>query len=295
MKLLPAICLLLAALTLPSCGEDSVSDDNRYERNPWVYNSGAEGEYVLHLVKTPFFKTYPEVVDQKQIIQTTKIRKNLLSICHPYGRKQKKAVFKVENLPDELYCGAIGLTFNYDDGISWDNVRPTRRDELESLLADKSKHSLILGRITSKTHWSDLDRYKIIRAEIEILRDQKHKDAYFSPKMVVGKKTREYEGFEEYLATPTDGMPQYFDVNALDGIQRVDCVSNPAQTNAVYFCHARLLLNPLIIAKVGFIDFRHHGGRLFLQERVRAFKKIVCPIIKCDTAALREAEVVGGF
>ena len=59
-------------------------------------------------------------------------------------------------------------------------------------------------------------------------------------------------------------------------------ITCPRKSQASFFCEYEIILNNRYIAKAVFIDFRFAGGREFLDRRIAAVRKALCPYIKCD-------------
>ena len=75
-----------------------------------------------------------------------------------------------------------------------------------------------------------------------------------------------------------------------DGIYAVKCLTPVERSNPEVFCTAYVALNESLGAELGFIDFRLHGGRAFLRERIAAWKSHVCGALHCNRPTSVENE-----
>jgi hypothetical protein len=299
MRIFGTIGLLVVALMVSSCG-DGQSTDNGSEFGPWVYSTSEPGDYTLNMAKSVWAdEKEPTKILHSEIVLTTKIPKSLLSVCFPYSRKQPQAnVFKVQSLPDEVFCNKISFVMNYVDGEDWKGSEMLRgRDNLEKFLRERPKPDpLIFGKVPADESNVDFRRYFKMKADVSLIHPSKNLAEVerfihgAEPKNKIGT----YDGFDVHKNSYSE-RTTFIDASAADGIQTAFCVSATNNTRPEFFCSAIFRLNENVYVELDFIDFRVHGGRRFLQERVRAFKKYVCPILKCSDAAMSAAEVVGGF
>ena len=291
---------LIASLVLPlsACGDSGQSSDNGAERGPWVYSTEEDGSYTLNMAASVGVdKSDASKVAHSEIILKTEIPKKLLSVCFPYARNgDASGLFRVKRLPDEVFCNKISFVINYATGEEWTGSEMLKRDNLEKFLRERPKPDpLIFGNVPADETNVDFERYFEMGADVYVWVSSKLGET-ISKMIGVQPKNRigEFEGFRVYREG-TSSWTDYVDIGAADGIQHVLCVNPPERMTPRAFCRAKIVINDRLVAEVNFIDFRLHGGRAFLQERVRAFKKHMCPILKCNDAALSAAKVVGGF
>jgi hypothetical protein len=289
---------LLACLVLPlsACGDGGQSSDNGAERGPWVYSTQEEGNYILNMAASVGVnKDDPTKIAHSEIVLKTEIPKKLLSVCFPYSRsKATSALFKVKSLPNEVFCNKISFVMNYATGEEWTGSEMLKRDNFEKFLRERPKPDpLIFGKVPEDETNVDFERYFEIKADVFVRKNQ-GKFEYPEGSVMRRNKIGYSDGFSVYRPA-NSSWTGYFDDQASDGLGYVLCVNPPDRMTPRAFCKATIVINDRLIAEVDFIDFRLHGGRAFLQERVRAFKKHMCPILKCNDSALSAAKVVGGF
>jgi hypothetical protein len=288
------------ALTLSGCGDGGQSSDNGSEFGPWVYSTSEPGEYTLNMAKSVWAdEKEPNKVQHSDIVLTTKIPKSLLSVCFPYSRsKGTSPMFKVKSLPDEIFCNKISFNMNYVDGKSLQNSTMFRDEHFEDYIRKSPKPlPVIMGKLPDipredqpRVTWR---RYFEMTADVY---PRKNLGKFDYPEGRVMRRNRigQLEGLEVYKSQ-NSSWTGYFDEQASDGLNYILCVAPPDRTHPEFFCSAHIVINDDLVAKVDFVDFRVHGGRQFLRDRIRAFKKHVCPILKCSSEALQAADVVGGF
>jgi hypothetical protein len=206
----------------------------------------------------------------------------------------------VRSLPDEVFCNKISFNMNYVDGKSLKNCDMCSLNEFEDYIRKAPKpHPIIMGKLPAIPRADqpneDFQRYFEMKADVYVWIASKLGETI--GKMISVKPVNrigDFEGFEVYREG-NSSWTDYVEIRATDGIQHVRCVAPPEKTHPENFCNANIVINDRLVAEVQFVDFRMHGGRRFLQERIRAFKKHICPILKCSSEALEAAKVVGGF
>ena len=289
---------LIASLVLPlsACGDSGQSSDNGAERGPWVYSTEEDGSYTLNMAASVGVdKSDASKVAHSEIILKTEIPKKLLSVCFPYARNgDASGLFRVNRLPDEVFCNKISFVMNYATGEDWTSSTMLEPDNLEKFLRERPKPDpLIFGKVSADETNVDFRRYFEMGVDVFVRKNQ-GKFEYPEGSVMRRNKIGYFDGFSFYRPA-NSSWTGYFDDQALDGLSYVLCVNPPDRMTPGAFCSAHIVINDKLAAKVGFVDFRLNGGRLFLQERVRAFKKYICPILMCSQAVLSAAKVVGGF
>jgi len=86
---------------------------------------------------------------------------------------------------------------------------------------------------------------------------------------------------------------EWFFDDGSDDIRAIECYPNLPSRGNIFYCSYYFALNSKLRVELKFIDFRLNGGREFARERVRAFKKAMCPVFHCDEEALRAATIKG--
>jgi hypothetical protein len=99
----------------------------------------------------------------------------------------------------------------------------------------------------------------------------------------------EYEGFRHFARA----SKEWFFDDGSDDIRAIECFPNLPSRGNIFYCSYYFALNSKLRVELKFIDFRLNGGREFARERVRAFKKAMCPVFHCDEEALRAATIKG--
>jgi hypothetical protein len=70
----------------------------------------------------------------------------------------------------------------------------------------------------------------------------------------------------------------YLGEDGRDEFAKVDC-SLHAEANPIYFCKTAFRVGGDLVARADFVDFRFHGGRTFLNERVRVLRQALCQFL----------------
>jgi hypothetical protein len=200
---------------------------------------------------------------------------------------------ELKEIPQKAYCrNVFEASFFYPTGVPFSRGRKFEDDLQENNPPTTpffGKGYDQLKRIRDKTKF--LNTHAIIALS---KRDLSHWDLMQEHGGENAKNVTyrgRYEGFTEirrYKYT-------YFYDNGSDGIRAVQCFDLTERSEPSQTCSTQFRVNDKLVATVSFIDFRLHGGREFLRERVRNFKKIMCPFLKCDENALSAAEVTGGI
>ena len=246
------------------------------------------------------------VFTEEKSLLTTNISRAYLNRCAHYTSSpldDLERKFQVDVLPDQVFCDKVEINQMYPNGEPYTIARDVRVDQWEERKPKPITPYFGKGfdDIIKQNPRAFDDQFRFLRMDVEL-----------SP-MVVGHSRNvqflkldwnnevtkkydtlygEYDGFyavSHDQRSPTD----YFDDNAADDIQQIICTAPLEQTNPGYFCEYYFPINAQIRARMAFIDFRLHGGREFARERIRSFKKTMCPIFHCDEQALRAAEVRG--
>ncbi len=288
--------LLLSALILAGCDDSGVDSDNNFERGPWVYADSGPGDITLNIAQSVWVdEKEPGTIKHSDIVLTTKIPRNLVSICFPYSRGDIRGPLNVNRLPDEVFCNKAGIDINYITGIAMTESKELRYgDQLRELEKQPQPSDPAFGKLPedrSKVH--DIRRYYEISADITFKSQQSGIAALMrNPKF----RQPDSEGLEVYYDASA-AWSAYFNASGKDGIDEVLCTTPDDFTkqHPEIYCTYNFPLNGQLQTEVKFIDFRLHGGRLFAEERVAAFKKWACPIFQCSEQALAEAKVRGGF
>lgn len=220
-------------------------------------------------------------------IATVILPRAYINVFHPYSSKNKtRPDFQVEVLPDRVFGDDLTITMTYPDGLPYSVV-------YQNWPAHKPDMSL-LGVGIGVANWGGKkDQIRALHIEANFLANPFSKarsSALFEPSKITDKPIGEYDGFKAYQSVGT--IRKYFD-NSADDIRYISCYGAQEKVPSVYYCTYSFALNSALIVNLKFLDFRVHGGREFARERIRAFKKVMCPIFQCDDKALQAAETRG--
>jgi len=218
--------------------------------------------------------------------RTIKIPRAYINSALPYTRKfiWGNPAAGHNYLPDKLFANSLRLLLSYPDGIPYTILSRQMPDMTQPLT----------GNTKFATSAHDQKRLLQIHAAIRVLPNGlAHKTGYRSSghypgsrfdKGVVGNFRRYVSSGKEYL----------YDDQAKQDVFRISCGLNE-KSRPLKFCEYSLALNANISVVLTFVDYRFHGGIPFVRERVRVFKKVMCPIFECDVAdpALRGAAFIG--
>jgi hypothetical protein len=224
-------------------------------------------------------------------VATAIIPRAYITAFQPYSSNRTPIPgFQFDTLPDNIVGHDLIITMTYPKGLPYSIVYETWPDHKP----DMGLFGMGVGasKLASKKEQA---RALFMQATVFAtpLNDAR-KSMLFDPKFTIGagKRIEDREGFQDYLQPPSS-WESYFD-NGADEIRKIDCVDPTERALPDNFCSYTFPLNSKLVAKLDFIDFRLNGGREFARDRIRAFKKVMCPVFHCDEKALRAAEVKGG-
>lgn len=262
------------------------TDMSEIEVNLGVVRLDKSGRNLLIGHRDPKTKEFVE----SRPIRTIRIPRAYIRSALPYTRRFKwgNPAAGHKHLPDKVFANSLQLRLSYPDGIphtvsraNWRRQKPDMTDPL-------------VGNTTYATTARDQQRLLEINASI---RPQSNGMAHrtgsrglrFYPgsrfdKGVQGTFRRYETSTEVYL----------YDDHATHDVFQIEC-NRIERSRPLVFCEYTLALNSHVRAVLRFVDYRFHGGIPFLRERVRVFKKVMCPIFECDVAdpALRGAAFIG--
>ena len=288
---------MFVALSLSPAFADDIPDSNS---GPYVYSSLDMRKIEVNIVS--LYK-YDDVtgkmligkIDEEQKfvegppVLTTMIPRAFVNICEPYSTHAIDPNFRVDVLPAKIFCSYLTMNLLYPTGIpytvayervnkDWDQTKPNPTtpffgkgfDELQ--FPSQQLRALHMG------------------VEIQPYLKNRNLEAWDNSGEVKWlTKIESFEGFSVF----TDNVSSwrfYYD-NGPDEIRKIDCLSSTEKSNPIFYCTAEFPLNESLMARLTFLDFRIHGGRDFARERIRAFKKAFCPMLKCDDKAINAAKI----
>jgi hypothetical protein len=191
-------------------------------------------------------------------------------------------------LPDKLFANSLTLYLSYPNGIphtifsaNWDRQKPDMTQPL-------------IGNTDLAKSDADQRRLLQIKARIRPMPNGlAHRTGFRHSGHYPGSQfDKGVEGhFRRYESS---GRVNLYDDQAKHDVVQVSCPLIE-KSQPLYFCDYTIALNSHIRVKLTFVDYRFHGGLPFVRERVRVFKKAMCPIFDCDVAdpALRGAAFIG--
>jgi hypothetical protein len=230
---------------------------------------------------------------------STKLPRAQVNYCNPYSSRAVSSYFdtggffKNGALPNRIYCKQFSMYYLYTDGTPITIAHATPLDSLKSRWPKPAPASFGKDFDQLQNKW-DMLRYLSMVAIIHAngfdsrdgvyLWDTKRliKDA---PNTTIG----DYEGFLSFVSGASD-TPEYFDDGA-DEIRYVSCASSIEKSHPGFYCTVYFPISRGAFVELSFVDFRLHGGRQFLRERVRSFKRLFCEQLKCDQQSINAAKV----
>lgn len=208
-----------------------------------------------------------------------------LTLATPYSQKAKSNIHKFAVLPDRIISPEIHIDLTYPDGYPY-SVMLGNWDELKPDLTLKG-----LGKGVEAWSKNDQIRATVQSAVVSLVAEGNDSRLNLGKlESLPGyKPLPEYEGFRHFARA----SKEWFFDDGPDDIRAIECYPNPPSGGKIFYCSYYFALNLKLRVELKFIDFRLNGGREFVRERVRAFKKTMCPVFHCDEEALRAAEIKG--
>ena len=151
---------IVTLLVLVACDSSS---DNGYENGPWVFVSEEGPDFIVNLVTSPHVDESGEIAYGKLVLKTS-LPRDILSICFPYSRRGR-GQFRVDNLPDEVFCNKIAFAIYYDDGKpAWRGKSREEWDRVRNRVSDPPA----FGKSPSADYRKHLDvpRFSLVTADI---------------------------------------------------------------------------------------------------------------------------------
>ena len=239
-------------------------------------------------------------------ILSTIIPRALITGCTPYASKFRsekrefEKIFKVDILPERVTCNQLFLDYYYPTGVPYTGRMPKFIDlpQPDVGLGYVLSHKRDTESIRVAIHRS-LGMGIVVKIRPKHARDNKlwnFKDDLVRINPYNGKpntiKIGQYEGFT-VTKFNTDSRWRYYYDNGPDEIRYVACVMPVEMSYHKLKCTTHMPINDNFYVKLTFLDFRLNGGRAFLRQRVRNFKKHFCGYLKCDEKALQAAKITG--
>ena len=208
-----------------------------------------------------------------------------LTLATPYSQEAKSSIHKFAVLPDRIISPEIHVDLTYPDGYpysvmlgNWDKLKP-----------DPTLKGLGKG----VEAWSKKDQIRATVQSALVSLVSEGNDSRLNLEKLESlpgyKPLPEYEGFRHFARA----SKEWFFDDGSDDIRAIECYPNPPNRGNIFYCNYYFALNSKLRVELKFIDFRLNGGREFVRERVRAFKKAMCPVFHCDEEALRAAKIEG--
>ena len=292
------LCAALLLLNMGAAKADCLPSSGCYR---WQYNSTDKTPITLNLVRQfrydrliekTWWGGWRKAPDAEQQIAAatvlrTKIPRAYITYCGPYSSRALNPYFKVSQIPDNAVCDAVRLSYIYPTGEPLTTFG--RIDENEPLPVTKFFGS----GYNEINDTSRKLRYLRMTAYIVRFKQSANRFKMWSPDDIASHSVRrkDYQGFNQFESKV--GISVYFFDNSEDGIRKVRCIEQYGKIIPYYFCSVEFSINENIYVDLDLIDFRKHGGREFLRERVRNFKSHMCSILQCNEQALRAATIAG--
>ena len=222
--------------------------------------------------------------------RTIRIPRAYINSALPYTKKYEwgNPAAGHGQLPDKLFANSLTLYLSYPDGIPHTiftaNWRRQKPDMTQPLIGS-----------TDLTK-SDADQKRLLQIKARIRpspNGQAHRTGFRRSGHYPGSQfDKGLEGnFRRYESS---GRVNLYDDQGTHDVFQISC-NMIERSRPLHFCDYTLALNSHIRVVLTFVDYRFHGGLPFVRDRVRVFKKAMCPIFECDIAdpALRGAAFIG--
>lgn len=314
-------CWLLGVLTLLAgicsfwgSGPSMADNIREHIRGPFVYNGGND----MSLVNVRLFYSFWHRKERRNIVPPVgtevddwpwgmplkmSIPRAFVTGCKPYSSRSKDPIFKVRSLPDDVACTEMVIDYYYPTASPYTGPEPDF-DEIHK----KKPLDIGFGQVFRSGSGKDVVNRSVRRAlkmDVEIKLYGKddgdvRSSGLWNPNQQLYKKlykrsSLKYQGFTVLIDDfGGSGGRIYFD-DGPDEIRIVRCPVAIEQSRIDYYCTAEVPVNDHIYVRMKFIDFRLNGGRAFLRERIKNFKKHFCRYLECDDTALRAAAITGGM
>ena len=197
-----------------------------------------------------------------------KIPRGFIFYADVYPQKQPRKI------PREIDVRRIGVMLVYPDGRPYSIAyRDFDRGSLPAgSNLEKELRTVRFSAIVSGMYKGDKNRqlYEYRRSPFDENGKLKNYHEY------IGRKY----GLDAYKWGGKRGrIIKYYSVKE-DSFSRIECnISNKPRSYCTYYME----IAGQFLIDAHFIDFRFHGGREFANERVRAFKRALCPYLGCLT------------
>jgi hypothetical protein len=172
-------------------------------------------------------------------------------------------------LPSHIETNKIYIALTYPDGLPYS----VALHQVEKRIASEWRQ----GNLRQAPAAKQL-RPLLMTAEIMGSVPNAYDSAIFHP--------RSYQhylgGYETLRRYSTLGISELYFGKPDDLIRKIRCPRSLDQANPKHLCEYYIVLSSNVVAKVAFVDFRVHGGLAFAEERIRAFKAVICRYIPCD-------------
>jgi hypothetical protein len=289
-----ALALLFSIIDCRVCLADNIPDSYS---GPWAYFSTDMSPVEVNIAKifydhnTETYRTgtlvdpdSPRFVEGPPIVKAT-IPRAYINVFGDYSSRALSPEFRHDNIPDKAFGESLVMMMTYPDGLpysiawsSWDDRKPDMSQPgmgAQANMLQSKKDILRATRIKAQVRYSApfdaRDRVLVTIGSGHTLTSTVH------------------DGFQVYSHK---SLPEqaYVD-DGPDEIRLIRCLSPIEKSVPSFFCTYYVPLNDKLLVELDFLDFRLNGGRKFARDRVRLFKKIMCPKLQCDAKAIEAARV----
>ena len=252
LRLLVAIALVLGGSMLPARA-DKVPALGR----PWdsYYFSRDMGPVTVHFVRNEGSLT-PETARRQPVIATASIPRAYIYFASPFRQPDYPI------LPDEIWVSQLKIILVDQQGeaysVVWNRLRAEgvlqydANSQLRPLLAKVQLNATIREFTTTYTS------YEAAAPRIESTMD----------------------GVEEYRYGSSG--PYFFRIPENPSLRIINCYHDLERTHPSHFCSYGIRLSKDFYAEASFVDFRHHGGADFANERIANIREVLCGFLTCD-------------
>ncbi len=190
-----------------------------------------------------------------------------------------------KSLPDKIAVPWLMLIFVHPDGDVHKTFSEQNLYKREVVVQQGVEHKLrLIRKLTMRTTI-------VFRPNIKNFYEV---PPFFQPEDLPIDVRLSFAGvWDGYRVYTQDQGPDYLFGGPRDHFQVARCPMSANGAMLSNWCSYFIRLNELFIAEVEFLDFRFHGGRKFVTERLAAWSVIVCRYFACnlsDTVQMKNAD-----
>ncbi len=198
----------------------------------------------------------PQSAAQQPIVTSGRVPRGLMIFAVPYSNDTHPI------LPDEIWTTHLVLLLHENGEPYLAALNALQREQ--GLSTSAAAASLRTGMATVNVHAVDWERYRQVAV-------------YFG----MPNRGSTADGLDIYYYSSGRG-PIYYTDSAYPELQIIACATDQARADANDYCTYELRLSEVLLARINFVDFRFHGGRAFVQERLGQLEELLCSYFRCD-------------